>query len=99
MKARRKENAVTYDRNQPQHKRASRLKQKYGLSVAEYDAMLAAQDGRCAICKCEPTDRRLAVDHCHDTNKVRGLLCFTCNTGIGKFRHNKKLLQAAIDYL
>lgn len=60
------------------------LKKKYGLTVEEYDQMLADQDGHCAICPVEPTPtKRLAVDHCHKTGKVRSLLCHTCNNHLG----------------
>lgn len=51
----------------------------YGLIPGEYAEMLARQDGRCAICARIPRNRRLAVDHDHNTGEVRGLLCFTCN--------------------
>lgn len=51
----------------------------YGLSADEYDAMLAAQGGRCAICRARPKSKRLAVDHDHRTGEVRGLLCSRCN--------------------
>lgn len=72
----------------------------YGISSAEYDQILIDQDGKCKICreKCS-TGKRLAVDHCHETKKIRGLLCSRCNTSIGKFEHNIALMQASIDYL
>ena len=62
--------------------------------------MFDKQGGVCEICKqmC-PTGKRLAVDHCHKTNNVRGLLCSECNTGLGKFRDNTELLLKAINYL
>ena len=55
------------------------VRRTYGLTEGEYAAILAAQDGRCAICTRRPRSRRLAVDHDHETGKVRGLLCYTCN--------------------
>ena len=71
---------------------------KYKLLPSEYEAMLIKQKGVCAICG--GTDKkRLAVDHCHDTQKIRGLLCTKCNVGLGYFKHNAKLLQLAIGYL
>lgn len=87
--------------------RTYRLKKLYGLTRAEYDAMHAAQDGRCAICDREETalsnkaDRvkGLSVDHCHDTGRIRGLLCGRCNSAIGLLNHDGALLRAAIAYL
>lgn len=79
-----------------------KLKTAYGLTEEQYDDMLALQDGRCLICRREfASDRRLVphVDHCHETGRVRGILCFTCNTGIGKFNDNIEWLEAAIAYL
>lgn len=67
--------------------------------------MYDAQGGVCAIChKPETATRRgklkaLAVDHCHDTGLVRGLLCVECNTGIGKLREDTAILRSAIRYL
>lgn len=75
------------------------LRRRYGLSMDEYNAILAAQDGLCAICKGPPGARRLAVDHDHETGEVRGLLCPNCNRGIGNFRDDPSLLRAAIEYL
>lgn len=78
-----------------------RLKTKYGLSLADYEAMRARQQARCAICGREERTkaRRLAVDHDHQTAKVRDLLCHHCNTGLGNFDDNPDLLEAAIAYL
>ena len=74
---------------------------EYGLSIAEYDALLAKQGNRCAICKVHISEgkRRFAVDHNHSTEAVRGLLCFRCNAGIGKFDDNAELLKLAVAYL
>ena len=80
--------------------RKSFLKRLYGITVEEYDAMLERQGGVCAICAGEETrGQRLAVDHCHATGKVRGLLCFSCNTTLGKFNDSQELLARAIKYL
>ena len=66
--------------------RRCRLRARYGLSTADYDALLIQQDGVCRICKrsCS-TGKRLAVDHDHGTGAVRGLLCRRCNIGLGHF--------------
>jgi hypothetical protein len=79
----------------------------YGLTITEYDALLSAQSGKCAICGMPETkkygrtggDYRLAVDHDHDTGKVRALLCHACNAGIGQFSHDPELMAVAIRYL
>jgi len=72
------------------------LRYKYGLSVAEFDKMLAGQGGLCAIC----ADRNPAhVDHDHVSGTVRGILCFNCNGGLGQFRDNTSYLGSAITYL
>lgn len=64
--------------------------------------MLAAQNGGCAICSTTTPDgnaRRFHVDHDHETGKIRGLLCHSCNTGIGKLRDDPDLLLSAVAYL
>lgn len=77
------------------------LKNLYGLAPGDYDQMLATQDGRCAICKTDDTGRhrRFHVDHCHDTQEIRGLLCHGCNVSLGHFKHDVAVLEAAIGYL
>jgi hypothetical protein len=75
------------------------LKIKYGLTVEAYDALWRDQYGLCAICEMEPAVGRLRVDHDHKTNLVRGLLCDSCNTGLGLFADNPDFLRIAADYL
>lgn len=77
------------------------LKALYGLSVDQYQEMLTQQDNSCKICKTHESNlkRRLFVDHCHETGKVRGLLCQYCNTMIGNAKDNVLVLQSAISYL
>ena len=86
--------------------RKSSLKCKYNLTVEEYDEMIKALDGLCQICRNPETEKDrtgvikwLAVDHCHTTGKVRGLLCAQCNQGLGNYRDNTDYLKAAIAYL
>jgi hypothetical protein len=74
------------------------IKRTFGLSFEEYCDMQDKQMGVCAICG-ECPDVHLAVDHCHVTGDVRGLLCRRCNTGIGVFGDSIELLEEAIDYL
>ncbi len=77
----------------------------YGCSASQFDAMFAAQDGKCAICGSLETRmqrsrlRRLSVDHDHVTGKIRALLCGACNSGLGSFEHDPTVLEAAITYL
>lgn len=76
------------------------LKLYFNLSVEDYESMYKAQNGVCAICSDICTSgRRLAVDHCHKTGVIRGLLCGRCNTGLGWFKDRKDLLEKAIEYL
>lgn len=61
--------------------------------------MLEEQGGVCKICKAPPLEKRLSVDHHHDSGAIRGLLCSNCNTGVGMFRDDRAILEAAIRYL
>jgi hypothetical protein len=80
---------------------------QYGLTRSDYEEMLVAQRGLCAVCgqpettidKKRAAVRKLAVDHDHETGQVRGLLCGNCNHGVGKFRDSPRLLRAASEYL
>ncbi len=79
--------------------RKSYLKRTYGLTVEEYDAMLAAQGCVCFFCRETPGDLPLHVDHDHATGAVRGLLCSRCNNNaLGLFQESPHLFQAAADY-
>lgn len=83
-----------------QRQREAALVKRYGISAAEYDQMLDGQGGVCAICNREcSSGKRLAVDHCHDTDIVRGLLCSKCNQGIGLFEDDPGLLTRAAEYV
>lgn len=79
--------------------RAEHLRKTFGLTQADYDALLAAQGGGCAICRRKPEKISLHVDHDHQTGEVRSLLCFRCNGGAGQFKEDVDLLARAIDYL
>lgn len=75
-------------------------KLNYGLSQADFDAMLEAQNFKCAICETEDSGKRSwHVDHDHETGEVRGLLCLHCNVGLGHFKDRTDLLGKAADYL
>jgi len=82
--------------------RKSKMKQTYGIAVEDYDRMLKDQGGGCAICSATvPSERTkyFTVDHCHETGKVRGLLCVKCNRGLGLFNDQSQRLQNAADYI
>lgn len=89
-----------YAARNPWLARQNTLRHFFGIDIPEYERLLASQSGVCAICACVcPSGKRLAVDHCHATGKVRGLLCMRCNTGLGKFDDRIDLLEAAKSYL
>lgn len=75
------------------------LKNKYGISLKEYEVLLKIQNNVCAICKSPSNNKKMAVDHDHKTGKVRGLLCSSCNTSLGGFKDNIQILNAAADYI
>lgn len=80
--------------------REARLLREFGITVEEYDRLLSLQDGRCARCRREPQRRhRLAVDHCHKTGRVRGLLCGPCNTYLGRLEANLAELENDLIYI
>lgn len=76
--------------------RTYHLKRRYGITAEDADAMLQEQGGVCAICRVAPAAH---VDHDHSTGKVRALLCFNCNGGLGQFRDDPAVLQAAVFYV
>lgn len=86
----------------PRKRRQARLA-RYGLTEGTFDALLAAQDGKCAICGRSDSGTDLHdsfnIDHDHKTGAVRGLLCQPCNQGLGAFTDNPESLAAAIRYL
>lgn len=94
-----KYNAKKYRLGTDNNARA-RLKYLYGISMETYQELFKAQGGKCGICETDkdPLGRRFALDHCHETGKIRGLLCFSCNTGIGKLK-SVELLKKAVKYL
>jgi hypothetical protein len=80
----------------PNKVREKNLKQRYGLTEAQYNAILARQKGRCAICH---RFRKLSVDHCHGKGRVRGLLCSNCNSALGLFEENATIMASATKYI
>jgi hypothetical protein len=82
----------------PERYRDQYLRANFWISVADYDALLQRQGGVCAICK-TPPKRLLSVDHDHDTGAVRGLLCSTCNSGLGHFKDDPLRMRSAAEYI
>lgn len=76
-----------------------KLKYSFNISLEQFKYLLKLQNNVCAICKQPSKDKRIAVDHCHVTGKVRGLLCNNCNLALGCFKDNINFLASAINYL
>lgn len=78
-----------------------RLMKDYGLTGEQYGQMFIEQCGNCAICGRNQSefDYKLAVDHCHETGKVRGLLCRPCNQALGLLQEKAEIVSKAADYL
>jgi len=88
--------------SQPVRARRYNLKRKYGLTEEGFTELLVSQGGGCAICgTTEPGGRaqQFHVDHHHGTGTVRGILCTNCNSGLGQFKDDPSLLEAAVRYL
>lgn len=110
-KAAYKAKAKEWKKNNPEKVRLSNkktwLKATYGLSWEEFQSMYEMQRGACGICQIpldffgDRSNHMVAasVDHCHETKRVRGLLCKNCNLGIGHFKENLLFLEGAISYL
>ncbi len=79
----------------------SRLKRVYGIDLNQYNQMFAEQEGKCLGCKRHQSELKfkLAVDHCHKTGNIRGLLCISCNAALGNVRDNEQILENLKNYL
>jgi hypothetical protein len=101
----RKANAREWARRKRQDRNwafADALRGNHGITAEQYQAMHDAQNGKCAICgttESRSRNKKLVVDHCHATERIRGLLCHRCNAGLGFFQDNIDLFNAAIAYL
>ncbi len=93
-------NKQHYQKN-PEYRKNVKLKNKFGITLNDYNDMFAAQSGCCKICGKHQQEfkKALCVDHCHTTGKVRALLCNNCNTMIGMAFENKEILLNGIKYL
>lgn len=100
---RRNELKRLWNKKNPDKVRARNRKLRYGLTSGDFDLLLIAQSGRCAICKNVLVEGRnlsgLSVDHDHITGKVRGLLCRGCNVGLGYFKESASVALEAAVYL
>jgi len=92
--------------NRPDTTRGHNLKKRFNMSIADYNIIFLKQKGRCAICNEAETSvdtkgkvKWLSVDHNHSTGDIRGLLCNSCNTGIGLLGDSQSVLKSAIKYL
>ena len=70
-----------------------------GYNPDEIEKFLISHIKQCEICGNAPGERALAIDHCHSTHKLRGLLCGNCNNGLGRFQDDPALLRKAAEYL
>ena len=96
-------NAARYASNPDIHRERG-LKRHYGITTKQYNELFERQRGVCAICGCAPSGggtngRTLCVDHDHKTGMVRGLLCASCNRGIGSMGDSVKIVRCALEYL
>ena len=94
------EYAKEWRRKNPDLVKNNELRKSFGITLEDYNRMREEQNGVCAICgQIDDNGFSLAVDHCHTTKKVRGLLCANCNRGLGIFNDSIDLLTKAINYL
>ncbi|HXR74005.1 endonuclease VII domain-containing protein [Actinocrinis sp.] len=108
------EKAMQWADNNQERVLDSHLRRRFGITLEDYNRLLEAQDGVCAICGKPPTvysapggrrrqgrqvRPRLVVDHDHETGKVRGLLCVLCNRGIGLLQDSPDIIRRALTYL
>jgi hypothetical protein len=103
--------ARQWSKDNPERRNRNRwlyeLKSRYGMTEQSWENLLRKQGGGCAICGAKEdgsryvsgVDRRMSVDHCHETGRVRGILCNRCNRAIGLLKDNVQLLERAIGYL
>jgi hypothetical protein len=93
--------AKEYTEKYKEQQKENDLKRRFNINAQQYEAMLIAQDFSCGICGTHQKDLNisLAVDHCHKTGAIRGLLCRKCNLSLGGFQDSVEVLEKAIQYL
>jgi len=113
QKAYRAKNKVrrrAYDQANKEQRLAANRQRKYGITPEDYNRMLTEQNHECKICSIKFNDNynletkidyehAQHLDHCHTTNKIRGILCPCCNKGLGQIKDNPEILTKAINYL
>jgi hypothetical protein len=93
------------NRRNPLTVKNRKLKAAHNINLSDFNEMLEGQNGVCMICKkpetAKPRGRllSLSVDHCHETNIIRGLLCGNCNQGLGRFKDSPELMRKAAEYI
>ncbi len=87
--------------NTPKNRKSEKLKLRYGITYEDWELMREKENFSCMICGITEQEigKRLDVDHCHSTGKVRGVLCNLCNTALGHFKDNIEILKSATKYL
>lgn len=88
------------DVKSPQQRKSS-LKVKFNMTLEDYDKLLIKQDFKCALCNKHVSEfkHNLAVDHCHETGRIRGLLCVSCNTSLGHLGDTPASIQRVFNYV
>jgi hypothetical protein len=87
---------IQYTKDNPKIRQNARIQRKYGITLQQYNQMRRDQEGRCKLCG---RKRKLVLDHCHTTGRIRGFLCIRCNGGLGAFGDSIEGLKKAIKYL
>jgi hypothetical protein len=91
-----------YRKNNKKYQKEYHMRKKYNLSLEDYNKMLAEQEHKCKLCGIDEVysgKKGLVVDHNHKTGQIRSLLCGNCNTALGSFKENEKIILNAVDYL
>lgn len=93
------ERVLKYTNNNKEKIKSRRLLKKYGVTLDWLYQKLIEQEFKCTICNIEINENSAVVDHCHDKNYIRGVICNKCNTAIGFFKNNTDSMKKAIQYL
>jgi hypothetical protein len=95
-----KDYKATYVDKNPRKTLSKKILKRYGITLNEKERIFDSQNKTCAICKSKDSGKKgWNIDHDHVTNKIRGILCHSCNLGLGHFKDNKEFLKNAAEYL